>query len=82
MVTGYTKQEEGVKAYADIGRPYPDEVFDELHEKWLKENSEKDLSKYTHHSTKEVSVIKRVRTMDNKEFLVYSLTEYRFGQGA
>jgi hypothetical protein len=77
MVTGYTKQEEGVKAYADIGRPYPDEVCDELYEKFLKETSADELSKYSHHKTQEISMIKRVRTRDNKEFLVYSLIEYR-----
>jgi hypothetical protein len=77
MVWGFTKSEEGVKAYADVGMSYSDEVFDELYEKFLKETSAKDLSKYTHHSTKEVTVIKRVRTRDNKEFLVYSMIEYR-----
>jgi hypothetical protein len=77
MVTGFTKQEEGVKAYADIGRPYPDEVFDGLYEEWLRETSADDLSKYSHHKTQEISKIIRVRTKDNKEFLVYSLIEYR-----
>lgn len=80
MVSGFTKSKEGVAAYSKLGLPYPDEVFDELYEKWLKETSPDDLSKYTQHKEKEVTMIKRIRTAEEKEYLVYSFVHYRLDQ--
>jgi len=78
MVWGFTKSPEGVATYSKLGLAYDDELFDGLYEKWLHETSaEEDLPKYSHHKPKEVTMIKRVRTGDNKEYLVYSLVEYR-----
>jgi hypothetical protein len=77
MVSGYTKSKEGVAAYSKLGLPYPDEVFEELYEKWLKETSADELSKYTHHKEKEVTQIVRVRAGDGKEYLLYSFAHCR-----
>ncbi|MGI0043492.1 MAG: hypothetical protein ACRD47_07255 [Nitrososphaeraceae archaeon] len=85
MVWGFTKSDEGVKAYADIGKEYDYNLFDELYEKWLRETTADNLSKYTHHKTKEVVKIERVKTEEEedgggakgKEYLLYSLIEYR-----
>lgn len=76
MVNGYTKSREGVAAYSKLGLPYP-EVFDELYEKWLKETSADELSKYSHHKEKEVTKIVRVKAGDGNEYLVYSFLRYR-----
>jgi len=80
MVSGFTKSKEGVAAYSKLGLPYPDEVFDELYEKWLQETSADDLSKYTQHKEKEVTMIKRIRTANGNEYLVYSFVHYRLDQ--
>jgi hypothetical protein len=77
MVNGYTKSKEGVAAYSKLGLPYPDEVFDELYEKWLKETSADELSKYSHHKEKEVTKIVRVKAGDGKEYLLYSFAHHR-----
>lgn len=81
MVWGFTKSAEGVKAYADIGKEYDDELFDELYEQWLKETTAEGLSKYSRHKTKEITKIVRVKTgdggNDDKEYLLYSFNEYR-----
>ena len=81
MVNGYTKSKEGVAAYSKLGLPYPDEVFNGLYEQFLTNTSAGDLSKYTQHKEKEVTMISRIRTGDKgQEYLLYSFVHYRLDQ--
>jgi hypothetical protein len=77
MVWGFTKSNEGVAEYSKIGKEYDYDLADELYKNWLRETTAEGLSEYTHHKTKEVTKIVRVRAEDGKEYLLYSLIEYR-----
>jgi hypothetical protein len=77
MVTGYLESKEGQKAFAEIGQPYAKSLQDELYDEWLKDTSAERLKEYSKHSEKEVTQIRRVKTGDGKEYLVYSYVEHR-----
>ena len=78
MESGFSKSEEGTKEYQKLGISYPNELQDELYDKWLSETNgdPKLMAQYTHHKEKEVINIMR-RRVGNKEFLTYSFIHYR-----
>jgi hypothetical protein len=85
MVSEFIKSPEGVAEYKKIGQQYPAELMDDLYEeqflsKRLKETTAdpKMLAKYgSGHKPIEVLQICRKKTMEGKEYLYYSKTEYR-----
>jgi hypothetical protein len=68
MPNGFCKSEEGVKAYAEIGKGYDATLSDEHHERFVKQ------TKASPHSSKAKTVITKIRRViadDGKEYLVY-----------
>jgi hypothetical protein len=81
MVVGFTRSTEGEAEYRKLGLPYPDSIDDQGYEKWIKDTSADDLSKYSHHSEREVSSFSRHKLgADAKEFIPYHFTHYRLDE--
>jgi hypothetical protein len=81
MVSGFTRSKEGEAEYKKLGLTYPEELFDRLYvEDFLSNTIIEDLSKYTNHKPKEVLSIKRIKSGEEREYIVYSITEYRLDE--
>jgi hypothetical protein len=82
MVSGFIKSPEGVKEYEKLGLPYPSEFLEDYYENEYFKDTKADaelVSKYGNgHLPIEVLRITRKKTKeDNKEYIYYSVTEYR-----
>jgi hypothetical protein len=75
MVNGFTKSEEGVKAYQKIGQVYPNSVMDTEYEKFIERNSQ---SPYSDKNTRTITRITRVMGNDDKEYIIYSYNDKRY----
>jgi hypothetical protein len=68
MPNGFCKSEEGIKAYAEIGKAYDSSLSDEHHERFIQQTKR---SQYSAKAKTEVIKIVRVIADDGNEYLVY-----------
>lgn len=72
MPNGFCRNEEGVKAYSDIGYAYDQTVMDDVYADFKKQTAQ---SPHSAKATEEITKIRRVLADDGKEYLVYDSLE-------
>lgn len=73
MVRDYFKSPEGEAAYKEIGMPYPEEMYDDWYNKFLKltkNTPEKDVKRH-------IQNMKRYITSSGEEYLIHDMSEER-----